>query len=140
VLDFLKRYQARATSAGVDALGYFLPPWAYARMQLMAQAIEGSESIDDGKLADYFHSHTFKTIIGDVAFGMDGEWAAPRPLWTQFRQIKGKDLEQFKDPSTEVILLPRELQSGTLIWPYGAASSSIWTWSSASELSEAAFY
>ena len=43
VLDFLKRYQAKAASEGVDPLGYFLPPWAYARMQLLAQAIEANE-------------------------------------------------------------------------------------------------
>jgi branched-chain amino acid transport system substrate-binding protein len=118
VLDFLKRYQAKAPSEGVDPLGYFLPPWAYARMQLMAQAIEGTQSIDDGKLADYFRTHTFKTIIGDVTFGKDGEWGTPRVVWTQFQNIKGNDLEQFKDPSIEVVLLPQELRSGTLLWPY----------------------
>lgn len=121
VLDFLKRYQAKAVGEGVDPLGYFLPPWAYARMQLIAQAIEGSQSIDDSKLSDYFRSHTFKTIIGDVTFGKDGEWAAPRVVWTQFQGVKGNDLEQFKDPSKEVVLLPQELQSGTMIWPYTSA-------------------
>ena len=118
VLEFLKRYQAKAAGEGVDPLGYFLPPWAYARMQLLAQAIEGTQSIDDGKLADYFRGNTFKTIIGDVTFGKDGEWAAPRVVWTQFQNIKGNDLEQFKDPATEVVVLPEELKSGALIWPY----------------------
>src|SRR5947199_5921984 len=28
--DFLKRYQARAQAAGVDPLGHYLPPYAYA--------------------------------------------------------------------------------------------------------------
>jgi len=121
VLDFLKRYQAKAVGEGVDPLGYFLPPWAYARMQLIAQAIEGSQSIDDSKLTDYFRSHTFKTIIGDVTFGKDGEWAAPRVVWTQFQGVKSNDLEQFKDPAKEVVLLPQELQSGTMIWPYTSA-------------------
>jgi branched-chain amino acid transport system substrate-binding protein len=121
VPDFLQRYQARAQSEGVDPLGYFLPPWAYARMQLLAQAIEGTNSIDDGKLADYFAGHTFKTIIGDVTFGKDGEWAAPRIVWTQFQNIKGNDLAQFKDPATEVVVLPAEFRSGALIYPYAAA-------------------
>jgi branched-chain amino acid transport system substrate-binding protein len=121
VMDFLSRYQAKAAGEGVDPLGYFLPPWAYARMQLLAQAIEGTGSIDDGKLAGYFQSHTFQTIIGDVTFGKDGEWAAPRIVWTQFQNIKGNGLEQFKDPSTEVVLAPQELKSGSLIWPYGSA-------------------
>ena len=121
VLDFLTRYQAKAQSEGVDPLGYFLPPWAYARMQLLAQAIEGTNSIDDGKLADFFSGHTFKTIIGDVAFGKDGEWAAPRIVWTQFQNIKGNDLAQFKDPATEVVVLPAEFRSGALIYPYAVA-------------------
>jgi branched-chain amino acid transport system substrate-binding protein len=121
VPEFLQRYQARAQSEGVDPLGYFLPPWAYARMQLLAQAIEGTNSIDDGKLADYFAGHTFKTIIGDVTFGKDGEWAAPRIVWTQFQNIKGNDLAQFKDPATEVVVLPAEFRSGALIYPYAAA-------------------
>jgi branched-chain amino acid transport system substrate-binding protein len=120
VPDFLQRYQARAQSEGVDPLGYFLPPWAYARMQLLAQAIEGTNSIDDGKLADYFAGHTFKTIIGDVTFGKDGEWAAPRIVWTQFQNIKGNDLAQFKDPATEVVVLPAEFRSGALIYPAAA--------------------
>jgi branched-chain amino acid transport system substrate-binding protein len=120
VLEFLKRYQAKAAGEGVDPLGYFLPPWAYARMQLLAQAIEGTKSIDDDKLADYFRSNTFKTIIGDVTFGKDGEWAAPRVIWTQFQNIKGNDLKQFEDPATEVVVLPNELKSGTLMWPYSA--------------------
>ncbi len=121
VLEFLSRYQAKAQAAGVDPLGYFLPPWAYARMQLLAEAIEGTKSIDDDKLADYFRSHTFKTIIGDVAFGKNGEWAAPRIIWTQFQGIKGNDLAQFKDPATEVVLLPDAFRSGKLIYPYSAA-------------------
>jgi branched-chain amino acid transport system substrate-binding protein len=121
VLEFLKRYQGKAQAEGVDPLGYFLPPWAYARMQIMAEAIEGTQSLDDAKLADYFKGHTFKTIIGDVAFGKDGEWVAPRIVWTQFQNIKGNDVEQFKDPAAEVVVLPAEFKSGSLIWPYSAA-------------------
>jgi branched-chain amino acid transport system substrate-binding protein len=121
VMEFLKRYQAKAQAEGVDPLGYFLPPWAYARMQMLAQAIDGTRSLDDGKLAEYFRAHTFNTIIGDVAFGKDGEWAAPRIVWTQFQNIKGNDIEQFKDPATEVVVLPPEFKSGTLIYPYSSA-------------------
>ncbi len=118
VLDFLKLYQAKAAGEGVDPLGYFLPPWAYARMQILQQAIEVTQSLDDAKLAEYMHGHGFKTIIGDVAFSSEGEWTAPRIIWTQFQNIKGNDLAQFKDPATEVVLLPKELKSGSLIYPY----------------------
>lgn len=125
VIEFLRHYQAKAASEGVDPLAYFLPPWAYARMQMIAQAIEGTQSIDDGKLADYFGSHRFKTIIGDFSFGKEGEWAAARVAWTQFQNIKGHDLEQFKDPSTEVVLLPAgtEVGDNDLVIPRRPGSS-----------------
>jgi branched-chain amino acid transport system substrate-binding protein len=32
VADFLKKYQARASSEGVDPLGYYIGPWGYAQM------------------------------------------------------------------------------------------------------------
>jgi branched-chain amino acid transport system substrate-binding protein len=37
-LDFLKRYQAKSAAAGVDLLGYYLPPFAYADMQVLQAA------------------------------------------------------------------------------------------------------
>jgi branched-chain amino acid transport system substrate-binding protein len=87
----------------------------------LLNGIVGTKSLDDGKLADWFRANTFKTIIGDVAFGKDGEWAAPRIVWTQFQNVKGNDLAQFKDPATEVVVLPTEFKSGALIYPYAAA-------------------
>ena len=76
--DFLKQYQAKAPSAGVDPLGYYLPPFAYGYMQVLQQAVEGTKGLDQDKLADYLRSHTFKTVVGDVKFGPNGEWAEPR--------------------------------------------------------------
>src|SRR5207244_35563 len=51
--DFLQRYQAKASSAGVDPLGHYLPPWAYAYLQVLGQAIEGTKSLDQQIVADY---------------------------------------------------------------------------------------
>jgi len=118
VMDFLKVYRSRAVGEGVDPLGVFLPPFAYARMQVLEQAVKGANTIDDDKLADYLRTHTFKTVIGDVAFGKDGEWAEPRLIWTQFQGIKSNDLAQFERPDTEVVLLPKQFKSGELIQPY----------------------
>ncbi len=49
---FLTQYQAKAASAGVDPLGYYLPPFAYGDMQVLQQAVEGTKSLDQDKLAD----------------------------------------------------------------------------------------
>ncbi|HTW70307.1 MAG TPA: amino acid ABC transporter substrate-binding protein [Acetobacteraceae bacterium] len=121
-MAFLKAYQAKAGAAGVDPLGYYLPPFAYSYMQVLQQAVEGTKSLDQGKLADYLKSHTFKTVVGDVKFGPDGEWTQPRVLEVQFRGITGNDLAQFKDPKTEVILWPSALKTGTVEYPYTSVS------------------
>ena len=116
--DFLKQYQAKAASAGVDPLGYYLPPFAYGDMQVLQQAVEGTKSLDQDKLADYLRSHTFKTVVGDVKFGPTGEWAEARVMEVQFQNVKANDMEQFKDPKTEVILWPPALKTGDVIYPY----------------------
>lgn len=120
--EVLDKYQARATAAGVDPLGYYLAPWGYAYMQVLQQAITASNSIDDGNLADYMRQATFKTVIGEVKFGDKGEWAKTRVLQTQFQNIKGNDIDQFRDVSRpQVILAPAEYKTGDLIYPYAKA-------------------
>jgi ABC-type branched-subunit amino acid transport system substrate-binding protein len=78
VMEFIAKYQARASAEGVDPLGYFLPPFAYAEMQVLGDAVEATKGLDEDKLAQYMHSHTFQTIVGDIAFGPDGEWTEAR--------------------------------------------------------------
>jgi len=87
-------------------------------MQVLEQAVTGAGTLDDDKLADYIRTHTFKTVVGDIAYGKDGEWAESRLVWTQFQGIKGNDLAQFRDSATEVILSPAAFKSGDLITPY----------------------
>jgi branched-chain amino acid transport system substrate-binding protein len=105
---------------GVDPLGVFLPPFAYARMQVLEQAVKATGTLDDGKLAAYIQAHEFKTVVGTVAYGKDGEWAEQRLVWTQFQGVRNNDLAQFLDPSTEVVLIPQDARSGELITPYQA--------------------
>ena len=56
VMDFIKKYQARAPAEGVDPLGYFLPPFAYAELQILGEAVEATKTLDDDKLAEYMHT------------------------------------------------------------------------------------
>jgi branched-chain amino acid transport system substrate-binding protein len=118
IMDFLEKYQAKAPSEGVDPLGWYLPPFAYANLQVLGEAIEGTKTLDQTKLADYIRSHPFNTIVGEIAYGKDGEWSKPRVLEVQFQNIKGNDLDQFKDTKTEVILEPPEYRTGEVIAPY----------------------
>src|SRR5436305_1003277 len=120
-MDLLRKYQARAAAEGVDPLGYYMPVWAYAYLQVLGDAIEATKSLDDDQLADYIRKTTFKTVVGDVAFGDNGEWAQERMLLIQFQNIKGNSIDDFRDLSTEVILFPARYKSGELIYPYADA-------------------
>jgi branched-chain amino acid transport system substrate-binding protein len=120
-LDLLKRYQARSAAAGVDLLGFYLPPFAYSDMQVLQQSVEGVGSLDQQKLADFMRSHTFRTVAGDITFGPNGEWTESRVMEVQFQNVKGNDADQFKDPKVEVVLYPPALKDGNLIYPYGDA-------------------
>ena len=120
-MDLLKKYQARAAAEGVDPLGYYMPVWAYAYLQVLGDAIEATKSTNDDVLADYIRKTTFKTVVGDVKFGAKGEWAEDRMLLVQFQNIKSNSLDEFRDLSTEVILDPPQYKSGNLIYPYGEA-------------------
>src|ERR1043165_9009249 len=117
----MKKYQARASAAGVDVLGYYMAPQAFTQMQVLQQAIEATKSLDDSKLADYIRATTFKTVLGDVKFGKDGEWAEPRVLQVQFQGVKGNDVDQFRDVKTQVVIAPSEYASGKLVYPYEKA-------------------
>jgi branched-chain amino acid transport system substrate-binding protein len=117
-MDLLKKYQARAAADGVDPLGYYMPVWAYAYLQVLGEAIEATKSLNDDTLADYIRKTTFKTVVGDVKFGDKGEWAQQRMLLVQFQHIKSNSIDEFRDLSTEVILYPPQYKSGDIIYPY----------------------
>jgi branched-chain amino acid transport system substrate-binding protein len=121
ILDFLKKYQAKASAEGVDPLGWYLPPFAYANLQVLGDAIEGAKTLDQTKLADYIRTHPFTTIVGDITFGKDGEWSKPRVLEVQWQNIKSNSLDEFKNTKTEVILEPDEYRTGSVIAPYNGA-------------------
>jgi branched-chain amino acid transport system substrate-binding protein len=116
--SFLKEYQTRAPKEGADPLGFYQPPYAYAAMQVLEQAVKTTGSLDDGKLADYIHKTSFSTIVGDIKFDERGEWATPRLLMVQFRNIQGSGLEQFMKPGKQVIQFPFEYKDGELEVPF----------------------
>lgn len=116
--EFLKTYQARAKDSGVDPLGFYQPPFAYAAMQVLEQAIKATGTLDDDKLADYIHKNTFKTIVGDIRFNELGEWADARVIMVQFQNIQGTGLEQYMTGHKQVIVYPNDLRDGDLEYPF----------------------
>jgi branched-chain amino acid transport system substrate-binding protein len=118
---FLDKYQSRAEGEGVDPLGHYLPPYAYAYLEVLAQAIEAVGEIDHDKIAEHIANNTFNTVVGEVEFADNGEWKTSRVLMIQFQNIQDNSLEQFNRPGTRVVIKPDEWSSGELIFPYGDA-------------------
>jgi len=116
--EFLKKYQAKSGEAGVDSLGYYLPPFAYARMQVIEQAVKATGGTNDDKLAEHLRKTTYKTVVGDVAFNDQGEWATAQVMAVQFQGVSGNGVEQFTNPKTEVILWPTKYKTGDIAYPY----------------------
>ncbi|HEX4408515.1 MAG TPA: amino acid ABC transporter substrate-binding protein [Xanthobacteraceae bacterium] len=117
--EFLKTYQARAPASGTDPLGYYQPPYAYAAMQVIEQAVKGTNSLDDNKLADFIHKNEFDTIVGKLRFDAKGEWATPRLLMMQYQNVDNSGLDQFRVPGKQIILYPPQYKDGDLQAPFG---------------------
>jgi branched-chain amino acid transport system substrate-binding protein len=115
---FLRKYQGRARAEGTDQLGFYTPPYAYARMQVLAAAIEATKSLDQRLIAQHLHEATFETLVGNVKFGPTGEQAVPRILFVQYQGIAGNDIEQFNQPGKQVIVSPPAFVSGKFLYPY----------------------
>ena len=117
--DLLTKYQAKAPELKIDPLGHGFIPFGYAAGQVLAQAVEGTKSLDHEKLADYMHKTTFHTVAGDIAFGADGEWSKSRQFATQFRGVTANGgIDQFRDSTHQIIAWPPEYKTGDMIYPY----------------------
>ena len=57
-----------AGARSIDPLGYGFTPFAYAAGRVLAQAVEATKSLDQTKLADYIHTHSFHTVVGDIEY------------------------------------------------------------------------
>jgi branched-chain amino acid transport system substrate-binding protein len=114
----IEKYQAKSAAAGVDLLGYYMPPFGYALLQVVEQAVKATGGTNDDKLADYARKNTFKTVAGDIKFNAEGEWTESQVMAVQFQGVSGNGVDQFKDPKTEVILWPTKYRTGKIIYPY----------------------
>ena len=120
VQELLRKYQQRAKIEGIDPLGYNFMPFAYAAGQVLRFAVEGTNSLDHARIAEYMHAHRFATVVGEVAFGKDGEWSTPRMLVTQWQNLTGNDLAQLTDPAKWVVVWPSQHKTGEVIYPFSA--------------------
>jgi branched-chain amino acid transport system substrate-binding protein len=87
-------------------------------MQVVEQAVKATGGTNDEKLAEYARKNAFKTVVGDIRFNDQGEWAQAQVMAVQFQGITGNGVDQFRDPKTEVILWPDKYRTGKIIYPY----------------------
>jgi branched-chain amino acid transport system substrate-binding protein len=121
---FFKKYQDQAKAAGVDPLGYYLGGWGYAYVSMLGDAITGSKSIDDGKIAAWLHKADIKTIMGDWKYAANGEWTKSGMMQVQYHGIKeGAGLDVWKGMSYQTVLTPPSLATGKVIYPYAKAKA-----------------
>jgi len=118
--EVLKKYRERAQGQGVDPFGFNFAPFGYATGQVLATAVNETKSLDHEKLADYMRSHTFKTVVGDIAFGKDGEWVKPRSFLTQWQNLSTGDLQELTDLKKWVVIWPPEHKTGEPVYPFSA--------------------
>jgi branched-chain amino acid transport system substrate-binding protein len=123
VQEMLNTYQARANEAGVDLLGHYMAPLAYAQMQVVAETVKATGGVDDASLSAYARGATFHTVMGDIRFGAKGEWAEPRVLQVQFQGISGHEVGQFRNGSRQIVVSPPNFISGEFRFPYAEAFS-----------------
>jgi branched-chain amino acid transport system substrate-binding protein len=119
VAAFHVKYRELAPAAQTDLLGNYIPPYAYAQMQVLEQTLTRLGRIDQAAMAADMHANEFDTIVGKFRFSKSGEWAEPRNLYCQFQNITDGELEKYKRAGTKVILAPANLKSGAMRAPYG---------------------
>jgi len=125
VQKFLTQYQSRAGAEGVDPLGYYLGTWGYAYLEVLADAVTATKSLNDDKIAQYLHSNTMPTIMGDITYNKDGEFTQSRMMQVQYHDIKqGAGLDVWRGMGYQTVLTPGDLKTGDVIWPYSRAKTS----------------
>jgi branched-chain amino acid transport system substrate-binding protein len=122
--DFFKKYQAQAPSRGIDPLGYYLGGWGYSYFQVLQQAVEGTKSLNDDKLAEYLRSNSFSTIMNsNIKFGTNGEWIKSGVMQVQYHDITDSaNLDTWRGMTYQTVLTPAEEKTGDVIYPYQKAS------------------
>ena len=92
---------------------------------MLADAVNGTKSLNDDKIAQYLHSNTMPTIMGNITYNKDGEFTQSRMMQLQYHDIKqGAGLDVWRGMSYQTVLTPSDLKTGDVIWPYSRAKTS----------------
>ena len=121
-LELLKKYQERAAAAGTDPLGYYMPVWAYADLQVLGEAIAATKSLNDdvarrlyapGHVQDRGRRREIRPARR-MGGGAHAGGPVPEHQGQQHRRLP-------RSAKTEVIVYPPQFKSGEVIYPYEKA-------------------
>ena len=111
------RPRASIRSAIISAAG------AMPISRCSARRSPAPSSVDDDKLAEYLRSHEFKTIMGDIRFGKNGEWTKSGMLQVQYHGITdAANLETWRGMSYQTVISPADQKTGDMVYPYEKAA------------------
>ena len=108
VAPSIEKYRALAPREQTDLLGNYIPPYAYAQMQVLEQALNRVGKVDQAALAADMHANAFDTIVGSVELRRhraNGRRSATST--SSSRTSRDGDLEKYKRAGTKVILASR---------------------------------
>ena len=88
---------------------------------MIEEAINATKSLDQKALAKFIRENVHKTIVGPIAYAEDGEWKESATLEAQFRNVKEKNIDQFRSAGKQVIVFPDRLKTGDLVTPFEAS-------------------
>jgi hypothetical protein len=108
--SFRKSFEQFAFAARFEDGAIVLP--ACSTTFFSGQTVAAGESLDHADLGEHLRMQGFSTIVGEVKYAANVEWAKPWVLHIQFQGVNGNDLEPCKKPGTQVIICPKELASG----------------------------
>jgi branched-chain amino acid transport system substrate-binding protein len=117
IREFLKKYQVLATKERVDELGYYLPPYAYAAVDMILKAVKATKSLEQKVIGDYLLANGYDSIIGKGKWHKSGEFATSAALIIQFQNIKSNKLEEFKETG-KLVIVSDNYKSGNMIYPF----------------------
>jgi branched-chain amino acid transport system substrate-binding protein len=116
--ELMKRYQAEAPTLKTDPIGF-----AFVRSATRPARCSPRRSPKPRVSITTSSRLTctairFRPVVGEIAFGKDGEWSTTRQFLTQFQNVEPNSVEQFRSGSKQPILWPPEYKTGEMIYPY----------------------
>ena len=119
--EVLAKYQEAAKTQGIDPMGWALRRSPMRPGRRSRKRSKPPRALDQAAIAAWLRGHTVHTVVGDIAFGKDGEWAKSRVFFTQFQHVTGNSLDNFRDTTHEVVVWPNDYKTGDMIYPYAEA-------------------